>query len=308
MVTNRKRSRYSLRSFNKYKYILAMILPAITVLIIFAYIPMGGNILAFREYSFRGGIFGGEWVGMKYFIRLWTRPAFWTVFQNQIVISTMKLLIGFPVPIILALLLNEIRYMKVKRIFQTAYTFPHFLSWIVVSGIITGFLVDQGIINQILIAFGWDKNRILLDGDQFRIMLYVTEVWKTAGWSSILYLAALSAINPELYEAAAIDGANRWQQLRYITWPSILPLASILLVLSAGGILSGGFDQIINLYNSMVMDKADIIDTYIYRTAILSGMDFSYATAVGLFKSVINIILLLIVNYSVKLMGQEGIL
>jgi len=285
-----------------------MLLPAITVLFIFAYIPMGGNILAFREYSFRGGILGGDWVGMKYFIRLWTRPAFWNVFQNQIIISLMKLAIGFPAPIILALLLNEVRFMKIKRIFQTAYTFPHFLSWIVVSGIIIGFLADQGIVNQILLFFGQEKHRILHDGDQFRIMLYVTDVWKAAGWSSILYLATLSAINPELYEAAAIDGANRWQQLRYITWPSILPLAAVLLVLSAGSILSGGFDQIINLYNSMVMDKADIIDTYIYRTAILSGMDFSYATAVGLFKSVINIILLLIVNYAVKFMGQEGII
>jgi putative aldouronate transport system permease protein len=299
--------RYLRRLYN-YRHIILMILPVITVLIVFSYIPMAGNILAFKEFSVRKGIWRSEWVGMKYFNRLWNMPAFWRVFTNQIEISLMKLLIGFPYPIMLALAVNELRSSKQRRIYQTTYTFPHFLSWIVVSGVIIGFLADQGIINQVLIMFGRSKHRILTDGNQFRIMLYVTEIWKEGGWSSILYIAALASINQELYEASAIDGANRWQQMWYITIPGILPTASVLLVLSAGSILSGGFDQIINLYNDMVMHKADIIDTYIYRTAISKGMDFSYATAVGMFKSIVNITLLLIANYTIRFMGQETII
>ena len=308
MLYHRKRGHIWLRSFIKYKFVISMILPAIIVLFVFSYIPMGGNILAFKEYSVRKGIMGSDWVGLKYFSRLWRMPSFWNVFRNQIVISLWKLAIGFPAPIIIALLLNEMRNIKLKRILQTLYTFPHFLSWIVISGIIMGFLADQGLVNQILMLLGMDKHHILHNGDQFRVMLYLTDLWKEAGWNSILYLATLAGINPEFYEAAAIDGANRWQQLRHITWPSLVPLAALLLILSAGGILSGGFEQILNLYNPMVMDKADIIDTYIYRTAITSGTDYSYATAVGLFKSVVNIILLLIVNQSVKFMGQEGVI
>jgi putative aldouronate transport system permease protein len=296
-----------LRDFNQYKYLISMILPAIIVLFIFVYMPMGGNVLAFKEYSVRKGIWGSDWVGMKYFARLWRMPAFWNVFRNEIVIGASKLLIGFPAPIFLAIVLNEVRSTKAKRFFQTTYTFPHFLSWIVVAGIIIGFLSDQGFVNQLLVMLGLEKHRILHDGDQFRMMLYLTDLWKEAGWNSILYLAALSGINPELYEAAGIDGANRRQQVWHITWPCLIPLAAILLVLSAGRVLSGGFDQILNLYNTMVYDKADIIDTYLYRTSILQGTDFSYATAVGLFKSVVNIALLLTVNFAVKKMGQEGI-
>lgn len=303
-----KRRRAYLKTISNFRYIYLMILPVIVLLIVFSYIPMAGNVLAFKEYSIRRGIWGSPWVGLKYFERLINMPAFWRVFTNQIVISLMKLLTGFPYPIILALLINEVRSNKLRRVFQTTYTFPHFLSWIAVSGVITGFLADQGIINQMLIMLGFDKHRILVDGDPFRVMLYVTEIWKEGGWNSILYLATLAGINPEFYEAASIDGANRWQQMRYITWPCLLPTASVLLVLSVGGILSGGFDQIINLYNSMVMPKADIIDTYIYRTAISAGTDFSYATAVGLFKSVINITLLLLANGAIRLMGQETIL
>lgn len=293
---------------NYYRYILLMIIPTIILILIFSYLPMGGNILAFKEYSVRKGIWHSDWVGMKYFIRLWSMPQFWNVFRNQIEISLCKMAIGFPAPIILALLLNEVKNSKVKRLYQTAYTFPHFLSWIVVSGVIIGFLADQGIINQALRLLGLEKNRILSDGGQFRWMLYLTDLWKEAGWNSILYLATLACINPEYYEAAKIDGAGRWKQMIHITLPCLASTAAILLVLSAGGILSGGFDQIINLYNRMVMPRVDIIDTYIYRTAISSGTDFSYATAVGLFKSVVNIILLLIANYTIKFMGQETIL
>lgn len=302
------RIRYRMRTLNRNKYMLSMLIPAVVVLIIFVYMPMGGNIIAFKDYSITKGIWGSDWAGMKYFVRLWKLPAFWNVFRNQIIISLSKLAIGFPAPIILALLLNEVRNSKAKRFFQTSYTFPYFLSWIVVSGVIIGFLSDQGIVNQVLLGLGMEKHKILYDGDQFRIMLYLTDLWKMCGWNSILYMATLSGINPELYEAAQIDGANRWQQVRYITLPCLIPTASVLLVLSTGSILSGGFDQIINLYNIMVQPKADIIDTYIYREFIANGTNFSFAAAVGLFKSVVNIILLLVANTAVKKMGQEGII
>lgn len=291
-----------------YRYILMMVLPVIALLIVFSYVPMLGNVLAFKEFSIRRGIWNSDWVGLKYFRQLWGMPQFWSVFSNQLIISFMKLLIGFPYPIVLALLINEVRSPKIRRSYQTAYTFPHFLSWIVIAGIIKGFLADQGLVNQMLLALNASKHRIFNDGDQFRVMLYLTEVWKEGGWNSILYLATLSTINPSLYEAAEIDGAGRWQKILYITWPGLYSTAAILLILSVGNVLSGGFDQIINLYNSVVMQKADIIDTYIYRTAISAGSNYSFATAVGLFKSVINVALLIIANTAVRRMGQEGIL
>lgn len=290
------------------RWLLTMVVPAIVLLIVFVYVPMAGNVVAFKDFSFRKGIFGSDWVGFKNFERLWQMRPFWNAFQNQLTISFFMLITGFPVPIILALLLNEVRRSKIKRFFQTSYTVPYFLSWIVVAGIITSMLADRGIINQLMMALGGDKQKILRDGDQFRVMLYVTEIWKSAGWNSILYMAALAGINPELYEAASLDGANRWQQMLHITWPGLASTAAVLLVLSAGSVMQGGFDQILNLYNVMVQSKADIIDTFIYREFISKGMEFPLAAAVGLFKAVVNIALLVSVNFFVKKMGQEGVL
>ena len=237
-VSSRTKIHRLTRDVFNYRYILLMILPAIAFIIIFSYLPMGGNILAFKDYSIRKGIWRSQWAGMKYFEQLWKLPAFWRVFSNQMTISLTRLAIGFPCPILLAMLVNEVCSTKLRRVYQTAYTFPHFLSWIVVSGVIIGFLADQGIVNQMLVALGFPKHRILNDGNQFRMLLYLSDVWKEGGWNSILYLATLAAINPELYEAAGIDGANRWQQMRYITWPGLLPTASVLLILSSGSILT----------------------------------------------------------------------
>lgn len=301
-------SRRWLHTLNKSKYLLSMLIPAMVILIIFTYLPMGGNILAFKKYSFRKGIFGSDWVGLKYFEQMWGQRLFWRAFNNQLVISFFMLLTGFPFPIIMALLLNEIRGTRMRRSLQTVYTFPHFLSWIVISGIVTGFLTGNGLVNQLLALFDQPKNRILTDGDQFRVMLYVTNVWKSSGWNAIMYLAALSAINPELYEAASLDGANRWQQMIHITWPGIASTAAVLLVLQCGGVMSMGYDQVLNLYNQTVYAKADILDTFIYREYLAKGTNFSLAAAVGLFKSVINVALLLLSNRVVKKMGQEGVM
>lgn len=304
----KERGRKKLRLVKKNALILSMVIPAIVLLIIFVYVPMAGNVVAFKEYSFKKGIWGSEWVGLKYFERLWSMRPFWNAFRNQLIISFAKLLTGFPAPIILALLLNEVHGKKTKRFMQTAFSFPYFLSWIVVAGIIISFLTDQGMINQLLQAFGLQKNHVLHDGEQFRVMLYVTDIWKNVGWNSILFLAALAGINPELYEAAALDGANRWQQMLHVTWPGIASTAAVLLVLTTGSIMSGGFDQILNLENVMVRSHSDIIDTYIYREYLSKGSQLSLSAAVGLFKAVINITMVLLSNVAVKKMGQEGVL
>ncbi len=301
-------SRNWLHLLNKHKLLMTMLIPMVVLLIVFCYMPMAGNVIAFEKYSARKGIFGSEWVGLKYFESMWNQRLFWRAFKNQLEISLWMLVTSFPMPIIVALLLNEVRGSKLRRFLQTSYTLPYFLSWIVVSGIVMGFLTSGGLVNQILGLFGGSKNRLLVDGDQFRVLLYVTEIWKSTGWNAILYLAALTSINPELYEAASLDGANRWQQTWHITWPGIASTAAVLLVLQCGKVMSMGFDQVLNLYNPTVYPEADIIDTFIYREYLSKGTNFSLAAAVGLFKAVINVILVVLSNYAVKKMGQEGVM
>ena len=218
------------------------------------------------------------------------------------------LIIEFPVPIILALLLNEITRSKFKKVYQTILTFPHFLSWVVLGGIVVNLLQDQGIINQILSLFGMGKNTVLTDGNQFRALVFISNIWKEAGWSTILYMAAIAGINPELYEAAKVDGANRFKQVIHITWPCIMSTAMVLLILQIGQAMNGGFDQIFNLYNSSVYNKGDIIDTYVYRSAFQSADGFGFTTAVGFTKSIINFALLFITNKIVSKTTGTGVI
>ena len=206
----------------------------------------------------------------------------------------------------MALMLNEITKNKVKRIYQTIFSFPHFLSWVILSGIIISVLSDQGILNQLLLLLGFEKNSIMLNSSSFVAMLFITSIWKEAGWSTILYLAAIAGINPELYEAATVDGATRFQQMKAITWPTVKNTATILLVLAVGGVMNGGFDQIFNLYNPTVYKYADIIDTYVYRSAFVDGTGFGFTTTVGFMKSILNFIFLFGADRVVKAMGQEG--
>jgi len=221
----------------------------------------------------------------------------------------MKLLIGFPAPIILAIILNEFSRNTAKRFFQTVLTFPHFISWVVLAGILTTIFSRDGVVNQSFLALGWETISPLTDADSFRPMLYMTHIWREIGWDSIIYLAALAGINPELYEAAEVDGANRFQRLVNIAWPGIKSTVAILLILNVGQLLTNGasFDQIFNLYSSPVYEVADVIDTYVYRTSFTVGADFGYTTAVGLVKSVISLVLLVAANTIVKRMGEEGL-
>jgi putative aldouronate transport system permease protein len=285
-----------------------MVFPTVLFFLIFAYVPMYGVILAFKDFNYSLGIMNSPWNHFQNFRDVLGDPNFIHAFNNTLLISFGRLLIEFPIPILLAIMLNEMRNARLKRIYQTVFTFPHFISWVVLSGIITSILSDQGILNQILQLFGWGKNTILINNDSFLALLFTSNIWKEAGWSSIIYLAAIAGINPELYEAAAIDGANRYQQMKAVTWPVLRNTAAILLILAVGGIMNGGFDQIFNLYNPAVYDRSDILDTYVYRSAFVDSTGFGYSTTVGLLKSVINCLLLFGANFVVKhVMKEEGL-
>jgi putative aldouronate transport system permease protein len=285
-----------------------LLLPAILYYIIFAYIPMYGVVLAFKSFKFNMGIVGSPWVGFDNFRTLMTYSDFWVAFRNTIIISFGRLVFQFPVAIILALLLNEVLKSTMKRIFQTVFTFPHFISWVVLSGVLINLLGDSGIVNQMLVELGLPKIALLIDASAFRWLLFITDNWKEAGWGAIIYLAAISGINPEMYEAAYVDGANRWQQLWSITLPSIYSTISIMLILAVGGTMNGGFDQIFNLYSASVYNVAEIIDTLVYRLGFQVGTNYGLVTAIGLFKSVVGLIMLAGANYAVKKMGQEGLI
>ncbi|ABP68106.1 binding-protein-dependent transport systems inner membrane component [Caldicellulosiruptor saccharolyticus DSM 8903] len=304
-TVNRKKS--LIREIAYYKYIYLLLLPGLIFYIIFSYIPMYGVTLAFKEYDYAKGILHSPWVGLRNFEFILMEPEFWQAFRNTIIISFGKLITGFPAPIILAILINELREGRYKKSLQTIYTFPHFLSWVIVAGIIKNLFSSDGAINNALVALGFQKYSFLADARLFRPLLYISEIWKESGWSSIIYLAAISGIDPELYEAAYIDGANRWQRIRYITWPGIKPTAVLLFVLAVGNCMNAGFDQIFNLYNPLVYETGDIIDTYVYRITFLTNPDFGISTAVGLFKSVINFVLLISADRFLKAIGERGI-
>jgi len=293
---------------NKYLYLL--FLPALVYYIFFTYVPMYGVILAFKEFDYSKGIFGSPWAsmnGFKHFYDLVTDTDFMKAFLNTILISFGRLLFEFPIPIILSLLINEVRSSKYKRLVQTVFTLPHFLSWVVAMGVVFNLLSDAGVVNEVLSVFGLDKIHLLTQASSFRGLLYATSNWKEAGWGTIIYLAAISGVNTELYEAAIVDGAKRIHLLRYITLPAIASVIGVMLILQISSMMNAGFDQIFNMYNAAVYDKADIIDTFIYRRTFVGGADFASSTAIGLFKSLINFILLLTANTFVKKSTGKGI-
>lgn len=299
-----------------------MLVPAIIFIIVFAYAPMGGVMLAFRQFRFNtpsawgdlpilrlfGQIANMEWVGLKWFQNLWGKSDFWNAFRNTLIISFGRLVFEFPMPVILALLLNEMRHMKLKRVYQTVYTFPHFLSWVLVVSLLRLLLQSDGTVNILIKAMDGQPVGFLTNPGIFRPVLYTTSIWKGMGWGSIIYLATISGIDPSLYEAATIDGANRWQCCLKITWPSIKPTVVIMLIMQCGQILNAGFDQVFNTMNELTLSTGDIIDTYIYRYAFQKGQNLSLSVAAGLFKSVCNFALLLSANFLAKLAGEEGLL
>ncbi|NBD27014.1 ABC transporter permease [Paenibacillus glycinis] len=294
----RKKSRF-LPKLMKQRFLFLLLMPGMIYFLVFKYGPMYGILIAFKDYSPQDGVFSSPWVGFKYFREMFEMKYFWTVTANTLKISILKIAIGFPAPIIFALLLNEIVSNKFRRIVQTISYLPHFLSWVIVAGLIFQLVSPSyGVYGLICEAFGWQPRVLLGNGESFLQILIVSNVWKEIGYGSIIYLAAIAGINSDMYESAVIDGAGRFKQCLYITIPSILPTICMLFVLGLGGILDGGFDQIFNLYNSMVMPTADIIDTFVYRVGLVD-MQYSFSIAVGIAKSVIALVLVLSSNWIV---------
>ena len=287
---------------NKELYILIM--PTIILFFVFLYIPMAGLIVGFRKYDVVSGLFGSEWVGLKYFKQFFNDPYFFRILRNTVVLNFNMLIFTFPAPIILALFINEIRQKKVKRLFQSVSYLPHFIATVVIVGLMKEVLSGQGLVNQILEVFGIERQLFFNDVNWFRPMYIGSSIWEGTGWAAIIYLAALTGINPELYESASIEGANRWQKIRFITIPGLLPTIIILLILRFGSIMSVGIEKVFLMYNPGTYETADVITTYVYRRGILN-MDYSYATAVGIFNAVINFCLLLTANKISKKSGNN---
>jgi len=291
----------------KARHIYLMILPGILWYVIFAYFPMGGLTLAFRDFRPNLGIMRSPWVGFEVFGYLMRDPRFFASIQTTLVINITRLVVQFPFPIILALALNEVRLGRFKKILQTIYTFPNFLSWIIISGVLINFLGGNGFVNSTLNMLGRDSFNFLGNASLFRPLLYITAMWAHGGWVAIIYLAAIAGIDTEQYEAAEIDGASRLQRMRYITLPGLMPTITVMFILACGNLMTDGFDQIFNLSNPAVIGVAEIIDMYIYRITFQAAADFSFSTAVALVRSVLNLMFLLLCNRIIKQISGRGL-
>ena len=285
-----------------------MLLPVLAYYIIFKYVPIYGLQLAFKKFKYVFGIAGSPWVGWDNFNYLFAESDFWRAFKNTILISLLKLLVTFPLPIILSILLNEMRAKKLQRTLQVIYTFPHFLSWIILSSICFNMLSSTGAINNLLQMLGFSKVNILSNSETFRWFLALTEAWKETGWSTIIFMATIVGIDPSLYEAALVDGANRWNKIVHIILPGLKSIIITMLILQVGRIMSAGFMQVFNLYNPTVYSTAEILDTYVYRLSFLTTPNFGVSTAAGLFIGVSNFILLFIANRTANMFGEDGIM
>ncbi|OXS58348.1 protein lplB [Cohnella sp. CIP 111063] len=291
-----------MRLIKRYRVLLLMMVPAMAYYAIFHYAPMYGILLAFKDYKLTEGIVGSPWAGLKHFETVFSDSYFYTILGNTLVISLYKLVFGFPIPILFALLMSEIVSAKYKKLVQTVSYLPHFMSWVVLGGIFFTVFSLEGPVNSIVKLLGGDPVLFLADDRYFRSILVVTSIYQGFGWGSIIYFAAIANIDPQLHEAAIMDGAGRFQRMFRISIPMLAPVIAIMLILSMSGILDAGFDQIFNMYNVKVYRVADIIDTYVYRKGLLE-MNYSYATAVGLFKSAVALVLIVVVNQVVKRLG-----
>jgi putative aldouronate transport system permease protein len=290
---------------DKYLYLLAI--PGILYFLTFRYLPMWGVSVAFQEFSPYQGFWGSPWVGFEHFKRFFSHPDFFILFRNTMAINLMNLIFFFPFPILLSILLNELRSDIVKKTFQTIVYLPHFLSWVIIVGItFLLFSSSEGVINKILEAAGLGRIDFLTNPNLFWPLLTLQNIWKDAGWGTIIFLAAIAGIDPQLYEAAKMDGANRLRQIWHITLPSIRNVIVILLILRIGHMMDVGFEQVFLMANGAISNVADVFDTYVYRVGIQQGQ-FSYSTAIGLFKSVTGLILVVIANTFAKKLGEEGV-
>ena len=307
MPTNKWARKWKQIRSDKLLYLL--LLPVIAWYLIFAYLPMGGLSLAFKSFRYDMGLWGSPWIGFEHFSKMFEDKDFWNALKNTLVFAAGKICILFPMPVLLAVLLNEMRANKTKKFFQTVFTFPHFITWVVLAGILINMFGSNGMVNASLSALGLQKISPLSDSSMFRPFIWLSALWKEIGWDSIIYLAAFAGIDPGLYEAASIDGANRFQKMIHISWPGIRGTVAIMFILAVGSLMTSGasFDQVFNLYSEPVYNVADTLDTFVYRSSFSIGTNFGYTTAVGFLKSVINIILITITNKIVTKTGESGL-
>lgn len=296
------------RKWVKQRHLQTMALLGVVWMIIFHYIPMYGILIAFKHFDIIGTISSAPWAGLEHFRAFLEDDNFWYIVKNTLGISLLKLAIGFPLPIVFALFLNEIRSIRFKKSIQTISYLPHFLSWVILGGILTTWLADTGMINQLLLAWGWIDQPIsyLAEPSYFWAIVVSSDIWKELGWSAIIYLAAMAGVSTDMYEAATIDGAGRFQKMWYVTLPAIKGTISILFILAVSGILNSNFDQILVLRNSLNESASNVVDIYVYQVGIQQGR-FSYSTAVGLLKSVLALILLLIANSVTKRVNNTSL-
>lgn len=296
-----------LKDLRRDRWLYIMALPGILYFILFKYWPMGGIIIAFQNFQPFTGFFGSEWVGLKHFQRLFSDPDFFMLLRNTLMLSFYQLVFAFPAPILLSLMLNELRREWFKRWIQTLVYIPHFMSWVVVVAMFfVIFESEQSFFQSFIASLGFQKFSIMMDPEYFRPMYILQVIWRDSGWGTVIYLAALAAISPELYEAAKMDGAGRFRQIWHITLPGIRSTIVILLLLKISDILETSFDHVFNIVNSLTRDVGEVFDTYVYRVGLVNGQ-LSYATSVGLFKGVVGLILVVLANWLVKKSGEEGL-
>ena len=293
------------KDWKRNRVLYMLLLPAIIYYTMFHYIPIFGNIIAFKNYQPRMGILGSQWIGFKNFIDFFKDPSFFPILRNTLNISVTSIIFSFPAPIILALLINELKSKLFTRTVQTISYLPHFVSIVVIAGIIRNFVSTDGLITDLLVNFGFTRTNLLNESSMFVPIYVISGIWQEVGWGSIIYLAALTAINIELYEAATIDGAGRWKQTLHITLPCIYPTIIVMLILRLGNVMTVGFEKVMLLYNPLTYKTADVISTFTYRSGMINR-DFGFASAVDIFNSVINCTLLVSANYmSKKMVGNS---
>jgi putative aldouronate transport system permease protein len=291
----------------KHRYLYLLALPGLLFFLIFKYIPMFGIVIAFQNYSPFKGVMHSPWVGFDHFQRFFSNPDFLMIFRNTMGINLLNLVLFFPLPILIAVFLNELRKEIYKKWIQTIIYMPHFLSWVIIAGLtFLLFSKGDGLVNKVIESFGGDKIDVLTNPNVFWLMIVVQSIWKEAGWGTILFLAAIASVDPGLYEAARMDGAGRLRQIWHITLPAIRSVIIVLLILRLGHMMDVGFEQIFLMYNGAVSQVAEVFDTYVYTVGIKQGQ-FSYSTAAGLFKSVVGLILVILSNKLAKKMGEEGV-
>ncbi|MEC0265341.1 MULTISPECIES: ABC transporter permease [Paenibacillus] len=291
----------------RHKYVYLLALPGVLYFIVFKFAPMWGLVLAFTEYNPYAGISGSEWVGMKHFVELFSDPNFYIMLRNTFAINIFGLIFMFPVPIVLSLMLNEVRHEAFKRFNQSIVYLPHFLSWVVVVSL-TFFILssDVGIVNKVITGWGHESIAFLSNPNYFWALITAQNMWKEAGWGTIIFLAAMAGVDPQRYEAAVVDGASRWRQIWHITLPAIRPTIIILLILRLGHMADVGFEQVLLMMNPLVSSVGEVFDTYAYSIGVLQGK-VSIGVTVGMFKGVVGLVLVLVSNYIVKKLGHEGI-